>query len=310
MFMSRHVRTISLVLVALCWAAVASAQIRLTLDDKFIDDFKNRVVISADLVVDHSHPKPNPPSKDGDIHAASRSKDVGLPFVAEIMNSKEALTQVNAFHDANETDTVFHVEGAWRLWCEHGGQQQFKQNLGQLSDPAEDTNPDHCFEIHPITDVDSANLRKTWHPIVGFTAKNAEDAFTRYEQVRSHISHDNTAKTTTIDTAGIGFNYVKFKIALREDPTFVTDDGLFVRADVLSLNGDVLVRGRRMAFVKGTSAFTAVMKKKKGGTLTVLGIPRIDLALVAWRVEHGDGDPRVLDWNLPYEMIIVGSFGS
>jgi hypothetical protein len=308
--MSRYVRVSLCVVFVLGCAAAASAQIRLTLDDKFIQDFKDRVAIGADLVVDHSHPKPNPPKNDGDIHAASRSKDVGLPFVAEIMNSKEALTQVNAFHAANGTDKVFQVQGAWRLWCEHGGQQQFTQDLGQLGDSAEDTNPDHCFEIHPITDVDSANLRKTWHTIAGYTSKNAEDAFTRYEQVRSHITHDAAAKTTTIDTAGIGFNYVKFKIALREDPTFVTDDGLFVRADVLSLDGDVLVKGRRMAFAKGTSAFTAVMKQKKGGTLTVLGIPRIDLALIAWRVEHGDSDPRVLDWNLPYEMIIVGSFGS
>jgi hypothetical protein len=309
--MRKHIRTLLLVLVALSYAPLASAQIRLTLDDKFIDDFKNRVIISADLVVDHSKPKPNPPKADGDIHAASRSKDVGLPFVAEIMNSKEALTQVNALHDANGTDKEFQVQGAWRLWCEHGGEQQFKQALGQLGDPGDDTNPDHCFEIHPITDIDATNLRKTWHTITGFTPKNAEDAFTRYEQVRSHISHDDAAGTTTIDTAGIGYNYVKFTIALREDPTFETaDGGLMVRADVLSTDGDILVRNRRMAFVKGTSAFTAVMKKKKGGTLTVLGIPRIDLALVRWRVEHGSEDPRVLDWNLPYEMIIVGSFGA
>jgi hypothetical protein len=308
--MTKRLLTIALLVAAGGWARTASAQIRLTLDDKFIDDFKDRVVISADLVVDHSHAKPNAPSKDGDIHVASRSKDVGLPFVAEIMNSKEALPQVNAFHSANGTGKDFQVQGAWRLWCEHGGQQQFTQDLGQLGDAAEDTNPDHCFEIHPITDVDSTNLRKTWHPISGFTAKNAEDAFTRYEQVRSHISHDGTAKTTTIDTAGIGFNYVKFKIALKEDPTLVTDDGLFIRADILSTDGDVLVSGRRMAFVKGTAAFTAVMKKKKGDTLTVLGIPRIDLALVAWRVQHGANDPGVLDWNLPYEMVIVGSFGS
>ena len=187
---------------------------------------------------------------------------------------------------------------------------EYRVVLSLTASAVEDTNLDHCFEIHPITDIDSTNLRTTWHPIVGFVAKNAEDAFTRYEQVRSHISHDATAGTTTIDTAGIGFNYVKFQIALAEDPTFVTDDGLFVRADVLSLNGDVLVRGRRMAFVKGTSAFTAVMKLKKGGALTVLGIPRIDLALVRWRVEHGDSDPGVLDWNLPYEMIVVATFSS
>jgi hypothetical protein len=299
---------VGFVVLVLGLSTAASAQIRLTLDDKFIDDVKNHVVIDTTLVVDHSHPKPNPASKDGDIHAASRSKDVGLPFVAEIMNSKEALPQIKAFHDANETDTTFKVVGAWRLWCEHGGQQQFKQALGALGDPAEDTNPDHCFEIHPITQIDAKDLTSTWHSIVGFTAKDAEDAFTRYEQVRCVITHDTAAKTTTIDTAGIGFNYVKFQIKLREDPTFTTDDGLFVRADVLTLDGSVIVKGRRMAFVKDTSAFKAVSKKKKGDTLTVLGIPRIDLALVAWRVEHGVDDPAVLTWNLPYEMIVVASF--
>jgi hypothetical protein len=306
--MSAMRRLIVLVLGILAIPSLALAQIRLTLDDDFIEQNKNRVQITAGLVVDHSHPKPNPPSKDGDIHAASRSKDVGLPFVAEIMNSKEALTQVNAFRTANGTDTSFQVVGAWRLWCEHGGQQTFVQDRAQLGDPAQDTNPDHCFEIHPITQVDSADLRKTWHPISGFTPKDAEDAFTRYEQVRSHISHDAGSHKTTIDTAGIGFNYVKFQIQLREDPTFVTDDGLFVRADVLSLNGDVIVKSRRMAFAKGTSAFATVMTKKKGDILTVLGIPRIDLALVSFRVERGATDPTVLDWNLPYEMIVVGSF--
>src|SRR5262252_7304796 len=110
--MTSRLRTVALFFVAGCWAATASAQIRVTLDDKFIDDFKDHVVINADLVIDHSHPKPNPASKDGDIHAASRSKDVGLPFVAEIMNSKEALPQVNAFHSANGTGHEFKVQGA------------------------------------------------------------------------------------------------------------------------------------------------------------------------------------------------------
>src|SRR5689334_2988616 len=157
----RRVCLVSVFAIALTWPVAARAQIRLTLDDQFIENVKNRVVITADLVVDHSHPKPNAPSKDGDIHAASRSKDVGLPFVAEIMNAKEALAQVKAFHDANETETVFNVEGAWRLWCEHGGQQTFTQQLGTLGDPAEDTNPDHCFEIHPIAKIDSKSLLKT-----------------------------------------------------------------------------------------------------------------------------------------------------
>ncbi len=32
--------------------------------------------------------KPNPPSKDGDLHVAGRTEEVGLPIVAEIMNAK------------------------------------------------------------------------------------------------------------------------------------------------------------------------------------------------------------------------------
>jgi hypothetical protein len=44
---------------------------------------------------------------------------------------------------------------------------------------------------------------------------------------------------------------------------------------------------------------------KVGGCILVLGIPRVDLALVSWRIRHG-GD--ALRWSLPYEIIIVGVY--
>jgi len=42
--------------------------------------------------------------------------------------------------------------------------------------------------------------------------------------------------------------------------------------------------------------------------LHVLGIPRIDLALVSWRVRNAGTRPEALRWDLPYEIIVVGVF--
>jgi hypothetical protein len=47
----------------------------------------------------------------------------------------------------------------------------------------------------------------------------------------------------------------------------------------------------------------------KGQRLRVLGMPRLDLALVSWRVKNAKTRPEVLTWRLPYEMLIVGVIG-
>jgi len=69
-----------------------------------------------------------------------------------------------------------------------------------------------------------------------------------------------------------------------------------------------LVRNRRMVFAKGTPPYEAVIKQKKGAFLHVLGMPRMNLAIVAWRVSQRTARPEVLRWNLPYEMIITGFY--
>jgi hypothetical protein len=63
-------------------------------------------------------------------------------------------------------------------------------------------------------------------------------------------------------------------------------DGTYVLAQVRDLEGELLVRNRNMVFVKDTAPEEAVKQKKKGGRLHVLGIPRISLKLVEWRIEH------------------------
>jgi len=42
--------------------------------------------------------------------------------------------------------------------------------------------------------------------------------------------------------------------------------------------------------------------------MVVLGIPRVDLALVSWRARNAPKRPEVLTWNLPYEIIVVGVY--
>ena len=284
-------------------AVAAHAQIEITLNNSFITDFEERATITATYTVDKSHHKPNPAAKDGDIHAAGRAPEIGLATVAEIMNAKEQKPAMNAILAVEGTTTTVKVTGAWRLWPEHAGGEP--QVQGAELEKFDTTNPDHVFQIHPIVNVNAIDTRSSFHPIVGFKPKDAEDAFTRYENIRCKIIPGAT--TTKIMTSMAGFNYVKFRMDLIQDPVALPD-GTKVFASVSTLDDDLLVRKLRLIFVKDTPPDKAVRKLHKGGHLNVLGIPRVDLALVAWRAEHAKERPEVLDWTLPYEMIIVGVF--
>ncbi len=68
------------------------------------------------------------------------------------------------------------------------------------------------------------------------------------------------------------------------------------------------MRNRRMIFAEGTEPFERVKALHKGDTLHVVGVPRIDLSLVSFRASHPTSKPGILDWSLPYEMVIVADF--
>jgi hypothetical protein len=282
----------------------AYADIEITLKNSFIEKFKNRVTIDASFTVDKAHPKPNPANKDGDLHAAGRAPEIGLPAVAEVMNARFQQPALDLIHQAESSGEPLQVRGVWRLWCEHGGDITFKQ--GDPLQPFNTTNPDHVFEVHPLLKVGDQELADSLEPIDGFTYKDAEQAFRSYENLKSHITVG--ASTTTITTTMAGFNYVEFAIQLNEDPTHAVDDGLTVKAAILDLEGELLVRERRMVFAAGTQPFERVKGLHKGDTLHVVGIPRIDLSLLSFRASHAQQKPGILDWSLPYEMVVVAAF--
>jgi hypothetical protein len=289
----------------------AQGNIQITLNRDFIDTYKDRVTITADdFVIDIAHKKPNPGSKDGDMHVAGRAESIGLPIVAEIMNAKDQKKAMDRVHDLEGGGKAVQAVGAWRLWCEHAFSSKQVQGA-PLKQPFTTTNPPHVFEIHPLTRLDGMDLRSSFKPIPGFKPKDAHDAFVTYENIRCEIRPGKDAHT--IVTSMAGYNYVEFILELNESP-FKLDDGYSVLCKVRDLEGELLVHNRRMLFVDGTEPADKVKGLQKGNRMQVLGLPRIDLALVDWRVLHAN-DPRwkeedPLHWNLPYEIIVVAVTGT
>ena len=307
----RHIVRRKLLTTALCgsllWPQLVYAEITITLKKDFIKTFENRVSIDATYTIDQAHKRPNPASKDGDIHIAGRADEIGLAAVAEVMNAAGQPKALALVQDAQGSGTPVKMTGAWRIWCEHGGDVEHIQ--GDPLDPFLTTNPPHVFEIHPLLKLNNVNVATGWKPIVGFTAKDADQSFVTYERTRSRIEVGND--TITLHTTMAGFNYVEFRIELLEAPVRVSD-GLMVFATVQNLQGEDLVHRRRMIFGQGTPPAIKVAGLQKGSVLHVLGIPRISLTLVDFRASHAD-DPQfkgkdILNWSLPYEMIIAAVY--
>ncbi len=284
----------------------AFAQIEITLRNPFIEKYKDRTTIDATFTVDKAHRTPNPPAKDGDMHIAGRAPQIGLATVAEIMNAAAESSAVALVHRVEGTGDTVHITGAWRIWCEHAGIAA--QVQGAKLVPFTTTNPPHVFEIHPIIQLGATPVVDSWVPIDGYTPKEAGAAFLNYENRRSQISVNAKRNMTTITTTMAGYNYVEFKMVLNGDQKQV-EDGRFVMAQVLDLQDELLVHNRRMVFVKGTAPEQKVQTLQAGDTLHVLGIPRIDLALVSYRVRNRATRPDALTWSLPYEIVVVAVYG-
>jgi hypothetical protein len=80
------------------------------------------------------------------------------------------------------------------------------------------------------------------------------------------------------------------------------------------------VQKRRLIFVKGTKPETAIRELHKGQCMHALGMPRLNLSLVSWRVscsknqvasipDCADKHPDVLNWGIPYEVVVLADYG-
>jgi hypothetical protein len=281
------------------------AGIKIVLERDFIEKFGDRVTIETDYVVDRVSPV-HPQSADGEVHIVGRGTEVALPTVAELTNPHPM--DVTLFDDLarkdDPDDRKVHLQGVWRLWCEHAGTHDQVQGATLPPPPFPTSNPDHVFEIHPITKFNNLSLLDTFKPVPGFEPKPADRAFLAYENTPCHISQ--AGSKVTIATRVVGFNFVEFILSpWDEHPQFALPDGRFVMCQVFDTDGELVAR--RMAFVQGTTPEEKVKALNAGGRLHVIGIPRINLRRVKWRLDHAN-DPnfdKPLEWDLPYEIVVL-----
>ncbi len=272
----------------------------------FVEQYKNRATIDIHFTIDHAHKQPNPignDGQDGDLHSSGRSpNEVSLPMVTEVVNAASQKPAVDFIHQKEGTNQPVAFSGAWRLWFEHPAATQ--QIQGQPVPVPANTNPDHVFELHPVTQVQTNSVLSSFVPIPAFQAYDAQTAFGSYEKLKVTLQASQSA--VQMNAAKAGYNYAEFVIELQGPPQ-QAQDGLFALATVLDTGGHTVVSQlRRMVFVKGTGPAARVQGLKKGDRLHVLGIPRVNLERISFLVAS-NGQTQVTT-SLPYEMIIVGVF--
>ena len=287
---------------------VLSAQ-PLNLSSSFVNQVKNRATLSIQFELDAHLTKPHPVERsgdDGDVHMAGRAPEVQLPMVVEIMNAgeKDQSASVKLMNGTPAGQTIA-VTGAWRIWFEHPSQDE--QTQGDSVEVPANSNPNHVFEIHPVTafggnDIGDSSLVPIEDPKNGhlYAAYSAGVAFGRYEKLEATVEVSDTA--VSITSKQVGYNYTEFELE-PAGKAQQTPDGFFVLANVYDTSDDetpVTAAPRRMVFVAKTEPAKELLSLPPGGRMHVLGIPRVNLAEVA-AVQPG----KAVDLPLPYEMIVV-----
>jgi len=295
-----------LFLVAALASRLSGQDFEVRLKKAWATKFADRTSIQAKMVIHHAHKSPNPIKSggdDGDMHFSGESPDVGLPFVAEIVNAalpgeQSAVSDVKA--SEGSTSNVI-VTGAWRLWFEHPSTTQTQGAHNPFS--PDNTNPDHSFEIHPVSQIEQDGVQASFVLIKNYTPYTADVAFPYFDKAKLTIKASSSG--ISLRSKKLKYNYVGFGIELTHKPKKVSD-GYIVLAKVLSGDGDEEAANgeRRMIFVDGTAAAAKIQTAAAGDRFDVLGIPRINLnGVLALVAKHGTAQ---FDAQLPYEMIIVG----
>lgn len=284
-------------------SAISSSEIAITLQNSFIETYRDRATIEAICTVERTNRRPHPEFWDGDVHVAVRAPSIGLPIVAEIKNAAFEGDALDLIQKSAVSGAPLRLAGAWRIWMEHVGRSQAFQ--GEAA-PHHQTNPDHVFEIHPVTLVGDRSVRESLRPIAGYRPQAADDAFRSFEKIGCRIVPGD--ETTTIVTPKRQYNDSEFFLEIGEEPQQVVEDGRFVSAAVFDRKGSLLAPWLRMVFIKDTPPERAVRDLRPGDRLHVFGLPRIDLSQIAWRASHWRDHPESLSRPLPYEMIIAAVY--
>ena len=299
----KRLTTVALLLFAS--TSICRADITLALNKSFVNKVRNKATITTNLTVD-AHPK-DPHSikddgEDGDIHMAGRDSLIQLPLVAEILNARREPTAMQLLKTLGIVPVS--ITGVWRIWFEHLGTTDQIQGTPAPNPAPKGSNPDHLFEIHPITTFAGVDVLDSFVEVPGYQAYPASIAFPYYDDRDATIQASQTA--IMIASGQAKYNYADFVMEIAGKPKDV-GDGFIVLGNVYdsagSLENPVSAKVHRMIFVKGTPPAAKLLTLSKGDTMHVLGIPRVNLTDV-FLITSKNGTNQV-SLKLPYEMIIA-----
>lgn len=255
----------------------------------------NRVTITSPCMVDSTHKEPNDAVDDGDLHMACRCDSVKLPMVAEIVNAADFLSTVDKAKQAKRKRIKTQITGAWRIWIEHPAPTAQRQ--GSYVPVLRGTNPDHMFEIHPLTRFGTDDLRAGFKVIPGYTPTPSADAFKYYEGREFTVERKGTL--TSIQGKRSWYNYAIFRFTVAGSPTDMGDGW----AAQVNVDGVTSTSTQRVVAPDGTTPATLLSSTAAGKRYEAIGIPRIDLR----RVEAAASSHPNQKWKVKgtYEMILV-----
>jgi len=285
-------------------AQFSAKEIEIEIKKSFIESYKNRVSINATFTVDKAMQNPVARIFDGDLHMSGRAPEITLPTVAEIANAASEKKAADLIHVVEGTGKPVRMSGVWRIWPEHAGSA--KEEQGTPLPAATASNPDHVFEIHPVTRINGLDILDTFRPVEGYLPGGAEATFEIYEKAECTITVK--PNTVSIVTRPGLYNVVEFIMEIAGDRQVAAPGGRFVFASARDLKGNLLVKRLRLVFAQSTPPERAVRLLKRGDRLHVYGLPRVDFAEVSRRVMGSRTDPALLVKTLPYEIIIQGVY--
>src|SRR4029434_8046114 len=132
--------------------------------------------------------------------------DIGLPMVAEIVNAASFPDAVDAAKTAAATKQSRRLSGVWRFWLEHPSKKP--QTQGAPVPVPTNTNPDHSFEIHPLTAIGGEDLEWSFGTVACYSPSAAKKAFQDYESREFLVSR--SGGFTSIEGTKAKFNYAGF----------------------------------------------------------------------------------------------------
>ena len=283
-------------------AQVAQNEVQIELNRSFIETYRNRVSIDATFTVDAISERPNPAMFDGDYHFAGRAPEIGLRLVGEILNAGTVDSAVDLVKQAKSSGKPVRLSGAWRLWPEHafGSREEQGRPVGEIPN----ANPDHVFEIHPVTRAGAMNLLHTVRAVEGYLPGNPGRTFGIYQNAEYQLEIKPESVILKV-TTGL-YNDVHFVMQLSNDKPLVVPDGRFLTAAVLDEDGTQLVERLRLVFIKDTPPERAARSLKAGSRLHVWGKPRVSFAEISRIIRESAANPALLEGNLPYEIVVMG----